>query len=86
MDAVITAITGHHVFQSVWALTNAHFTSKICVFSDVKILWVPCILDCDDFFFTSSIVSYHIKIFEWGEAPPPPLKKEEERKKTKGKG
>ena len=40
--AVITAI---NVFQSVWAPINAHFTSKMCFFSDVKALWVPCILD-----------------------------------------
>ena len=42
--AVIIAITGHHVFQSVWALTNAHFTSKVCLFSNVKVLWVASYL------------------------------------------
>ena len=52
------------MFQSVWALTNAHFTSEI-FFSGVNVLWVAsylAFLTAMIFFFISSIVSYHIKI------------------------
>ena len=34
--AVITAITGHHVFQSVWALTDAHFQVENFLFLGCK--------------------------------------------------
>ena len=58
---MITTITCHHVFQSVWALIRAHFTTKVCFFSDVAKAGYLAFLT-EMIFFTSSIVSYHIKV------------------------
>ena len=92
---MIIAITGHHVFQSIWALTNAHFTSKVCFFSNVtvKVLWVPPFLTAMIFFYFFHsikifIVNFAVRLFidsrvssSGGSSPPPPPKGREKEEK-----
>ena len=68
-------------------------------FSNVKVLWVPSILDCDDFFFyffhsnKIFIVNFAVRLFidsrvssSGGSSPPPPPPPPKGREKEEKKG